>query len=1108
MNVSFDINQGKDDEVLLDSSIFPSLSTAGDGTHNGPQQIGSASVWNVDSSSAVVAAIRAAPRMEEDTTNIEPKNSDDSPTLLASGLDILQPIRRRAGKGRFSVGPTTGGDAHSTTVSKSGGTESIQDQVRSHSFGAIVDLCLDNPTLVEVTSLEEVALPRDGDSENAFEVPPGSVLQRRGNVNISKLRDRWWNAVQEHDRKMRQQMLEQQQQIQQQQQQQREEEGYLEQAQEILDQGEPLRLRSDKTKGLETERQSIHLPSSAIADLPDDRCLSIHEIIRHDDVKALERLLRTLAVKPLHPETSDCSRSMSPLQLAVHLNRTQMVRAIGRVLERKSSDSSYLDCAGAENDYLPPLLIAAESGYEECLQILLSAFGSASLLSSRDSQGNTAFHCCCRSGEVGTLSGTSTFSLLLNCAISSSAVSRSSASFLYRVLSSRNKQEQTPLHVACQYERADIVDCILTHRSTANSSLLAKIFDLQDVEGQTPLLAAISSGATDVVMSLLMWRGNNRGSKKGPPCLQQETIRYGSGAGLISTATPTVGTCPLVWAVRSNNVEMVSLLLEFNDPLLGSGYNLNDALYYAVSNKNLNDVDIIHVLVEAGANPCAIREENSRRTSLPACLRHSASICRTAVALAAFQHDQARLAALLDAHREYLERIRCSRRRDPKLQKQPESFFVNMDATEDAERREAMRDALVISLFNILSSDVDRSSLFVVCALALYRRGVHPIEADIDRLKQSFSDNKLSPLAGLNAAPLAPHPCTQYESVYLRRVPPYKKESEKHRALHYYSRQMLELTWFDLSASRIQCAWLSHAKNDRRHRVGDFMDPDIVLVCSDGAKFCAHKDVVTRASDKIAAAIRFATMSRDANGDSVDANGGPFELKIDMTSKICRWMLEHMYHGSIACGLSKKIEECCVELLELLLVAEEYICKSLVQECEMRLLSSVETYDLCFCSYCSANAGNKVAIEGKPDAVECTLQVSGPSMIDTNLALDVLAISQHVSGSSSESDYTIRVTKSGRNQLHLCSPLSQSGCIVHGPLKALREVAVRMIISKFDELPSDEIDVHNGQEMLLRMCLDDLRSFCCPTGTRSPGCLGDIPNGAQAAGESIIHFLK
>ena len=141
--------------------------------------------------------------------------------------------------------------------------------------------------------------------------------------------------------------------------------------------------------------------------------------------------------------------------------------------------------------------------------------GAASLLTTRDSQGNTAFHCCCRGSDSAAVpQGTSTFNLLLDCAVASSSGSRSSTSFLFKALSSKNHQQQTPLHVACQYERADIVDCILTHRSTANSSLLSKIFDFRDVEGQTPLLAAVSSAFNYIVMSLLMWRGNNFAFRK------------------------------------------------------------------------------------------------------------------------------------------------------------------------------------------------------------------------------------------------------------------------------------------------------------------------------------------------------------------------------------------------------------------------------------------------------------------------------------------------------------------------------------------------------------------------------------------------------------------
>jgi len=1089
-----DRNNKEAASTMLEPTLFPALvrktksAQASSGNLGQPQ---ARICWSETST-----AIRAPPLAAHGITDDSEEPDGISSWVTNKKLDLLPPLMMRR-TGTAALGEVRSNDPQPPIPT---GSAAADEPVCSALAGDAGDPYRAVSKTRTANIVDKESLERTHHQSDASLLLRMSMLPQRRAIDISKLRDRWWDLVEEHNQKLRDEH---------------------QQHRKEAEQGNASSSASTTTVNNDgvTEPHcldgdgdlSCALSSSTCSDLSDydDKALTIHEMIRRDDVDALERLLlRTTDNYRACPEdTVGHQTSMSPLQLAVHLNRPQLVRVLCRAFERatrerkdnSTPDTSLVDSELGE-DWLPPLLMAAENGSEECLQILLSTFGTASLLTTRDSQGNTAFHCCCRGSDSAVVPlGTSTFNLLLNCAVASSLASRSSTSFLFKVLSSKNHQEQTPLHVACQYERADIVDCILTHRSTANSSLLSKIFDLRDVEGQTPLLAAVSSGSTDIVMSLLMWRGNNFASKKNGSSSSSsqpyDTNKYRRSAGLISTPTTNAAApCPLLWAVRSNNVGMVSLLLEFNDPSLGSGYDLNDALYFAVNSQDVFD-EIICVLVGNGANPCAIRDKSNKNGSVPLASLNSAFAPRSAIAAAAFRHDQTRLTAQLDSQKEYLDRIRSTRRRDPKLQKQPESFFTNMESAEDAKRIEAMRDALVISLYHIwlgLSSEaVDRTlftSSFTACALALYRRGARPTEADIDRLKTSLTESKLVPFSSETNSFL---PATsQYEAVYTRQIPSIKSESEKQYALQYYSRMMLELPWCNL-ASRFECAWINSVAEDGNETSKRFPDPDVILVCNDGEKFLVHGCVVSHASDRLAAAIRFAAMSQDPTEGSSTVTKGPLKMKIDMSAKFCRWMLEHMYHGSIASGLSVHPTECCRQLMELLLISEEYLCKSLVQECEMRLLSS-NYCDQCFCCYCGAKGGSVLA-NGKPGKVECSFQVSGPSLVGAEMALDVLAVAQHVSGSCSESDYTLRVTKSTESkQMYAWSSMKQINCIVRDPLVALREGAVRTILCNFEkvvkssafatyfeDVSGGRMDALHGEEILLRMSLLDFSSFYC-----------------------------
>jgi hypothetical protein len=216
------------------------------------------------------------------------------------------------------------------------------------------------------------------------------------------------------------------------------------------------------------------------------------------------------------------------------------------------------------------------------------------------------------------------------------------------------------------------------------------------------------------------------------------------------------------------------------------------------------------------------------------------------------------------------------------------------------------------------------------------------------------------------------------------------------------------------------------------------------------------------------------------------------------SSKVCRWMLQHIYHGSILSGeLSRDGQECCWELMELLLAAEEFICRSLVQECEMRLLAADPRQ--CFCVAC-ARAGTI-----KDQQVDCHYLVDGPShCITPDSALDVLAVAQHVSEACLEADYMLCVTNNGTivssrayNANGSSGGDGDGDASVLKPMQALREAAVCTVLQGFQAVSQSETfasqladgavntnstytgatpssNTLKADEWLLQMCLQEL----------------------------------
>jgi len=835
----------------------------------------------------------------------------------------------------------------------------------------------------------------NGESDH-FQRPP--VVTRR--VDISKLRDRWWDAWRNRP---------------------------IPSVTDALVQAEKHKAKYHAESNSTHDESSVYA-SPSVYKPPKPKTVvelemvyincdqPLHEAVRRDDQEALQALVklpRTSSCQPLVDQTRD---EMSPLQLAVHLDRPCMVRILCSTTTVSAANTTMTTMGASSYSSYPaaPIHMAAEDGREECLQILLAAGGSSVALQ-RDSQGRNMLHyACCGDAPASTLR------LILTV---------TGHSVVPKLLSGKNMRGQTPLHCICEQGRVDLLEVIL---SVASLTILTRMLSTLDVKRQTPLLSAVAAGSTDVVMSLLMWRGNNHTSK--------------GSTGY--AASP----CPLVWAVRSKSVEMVLLLLEFNDPS-GMGYDLTNALHVAVESTDSDSrIELVRVLIGAGANPCSVDTLSTQ----------------SAIRVAAARPDSQTLVVLIDSYDYYLASVQDNRRRDHILQKQPESFFAGMESQENAERQLATRDSLVTSLFMGWQSS-KCASAYHACSLVLYRRNVNLGCTGICRLHRSLLTKELALVADVPTSR-----SYTYQTQYVHPTGRFNALKERENSLRYWSNGMRSMPWMH-SPKDSRCTWIRSENYYSRQE--DLLEPDIVLLTEDGSRFLAHGAIISQKSAKLGAAVRFASMS-----DQSSEVTSLVEVQVSASSKVCRWMLEHIYHGSICSGLSSDRQECYQELIEVLLVAEEFICRSLVQECEMRLLAS--DVHRCFCCSC-ARAGS---IENQ--LVDCHYLVDSPSCcVTVDSALDILAVAQHVRSSCLEVDYNLCVTK--RDGV-FASEIEQAEASMLQPMEALQETAICTILQDFNSvisssafrsqfegdtvLPDENID-KNPHEWLLQMCLQELSNL-------------------------------
>ena len=988
-------------------------------------------------------------------------------------------------------------------------------------------------------------------------------------LNMPKLRNRWWTLLQEKSAEMKQQ------------QQLAEERSLLaiqkqeESSRQLSVDGDgeeefvelhSLRFYSQSYKKEDHKNDSsVAVPSEDMQRLTSHLNSShpLHSAIMDHDEMALEGLLK-LSVEQQRLYSSENKRHLSkhvvqwsPLQLAVKLDKPNMVMRILRAhaaqkdeVRRRSimqADATSLvsQLLSSQDGHLyhefpTPLMLAVERAYEECAQLLLSQADNPStqLVAVKDTDNNNTLHYCGRSAAATP----SLLRSLLEVVVSAGGTSPS------KVLSARNNLGQTPLHVACQEGRVDLVEMYLSViGSTSCFSVLLKILALTDNKDQTPLLAAIASGSTDLVMTLLMWKGNHHNHHRGSR--QRLKTSNVSIRPIASSKSKEISfICPLVWSIKTSaRVEMVRLLLEFHSPTFsgqggeGQGaYDLTSALLVAVLKAGPTDrhnddqhrfetegsdeiLEIIQVLVENGGNPCEITSEDIGK-----------SIGISALSLSARTAHRPTMMALLDSLYSYRKELKKSRRRDPVLRKQPQSFFRGLESMEENEMNAALSDALVTSLYlGYNSGDIEDFGIFeeeiphtatseeyFSCSLALFRRGARLGVTGLARLKCSLGTPTLKKVNDVissidSASPRGSSFHYNFRAGYTREeftlitVDNEDGMSQDIKVSAQARSQLLRrITWMnDLlqKSTSTQCSWMKE-HNWTYPEWGedsslDVLSDLVVLVTDSGSeRIMVHGSIVSQHSAKIAAAIRFEKM----RGEHQEAELPQINLG-DTPTRLCMLMIQHLYHGSIVCGLSSGLAQCCQDLLDLFFLAEEFLCPSLTQECEMRLLSS-NPWE-CFCWSC--NRATTMTATSKPASgytnkdKDCVYVVNGPSnLISAERVLDVVAVAQHLESVSEKQTYALDFS------IHLngapSTVLNSTSTAKDGtsgewtrlpsstkPLLGIREVAMSVILNDFlgvlqskayaSQVQECERSIKGQEEyenkapsLLLQMCLEEI----------------------------------
>jgi hypothetical protein len=307
--------------------------------------------------------------------------------------------------------------------------------------------------------------------------------------------------------------------------------------------------------------------------------------------------------------------------------------------------------------------------------------------------------------------------------------------------------------------------------------------------------------------------------------------------------------------------------------------------------------------------------------------------------------------------------------------------------------------------------------------------------------------------------------------------------TDRTSAFSYNTKRYLQLPWVKEKSKSMHCACRWVRENgaislDCIRERNSVYEKEVVLICTeDGSRFTVHPSVVSIKSGKIESAIRFAEMRRSSDDDSVSDT---LEVPIDGPSNLINSLLQHIYHGSVFLWSSVNDhgddKSLCLFLLELMMFAEECLCPSLVQECEMRILSANPRMCACW-SCCQA-----VTYNPKLNSCECLYYFMGRgrrNLINAETVLSILGVTDYAGDARGYNLYYRVIDERVNGDFN---DLKGTSASFRG-MSGLRDMAVRYILKEFQSvIESESFSEHSernddarAKELLMRLVLDGLK---------------------------------
>ena len=803
-------------------------------------------------------------------------------------------------------------------------------------------------------------------------------------------------------------------------------------------------------------------------------------------------------------EITSVGKELTPLQLAIVLNCPDIVRVLSSgksTISISSKNESEQDCVS--------LMLACELGHAGCIKALLCSSNIKLDYRARES-GNTAYHFCCL-GRMASINDDDVMNNDNNVSALDTLMNHTPNSIRKRVLLLTNREGRNLTHIACARGDLLLLKCVIGHLSNVSSQMPWKALIAADrLLGHTPFISAVYAGKCEIVAHLLITRF---------PSADYSVL---------------FSACPLTIAASNCDTAMAALLFEMGYDLqtTASSY-ISQIIRYDINRSLLelmlircgmddgeevdpDNYELIRILVANGANPhktVSIRNQQKPKTRGDDTIAALDGEEDTPLSVAVMASDFHSIECMLHSYMHALTATQSLRRKDPLLISQPESYFRAVERRETDSIQHSLQCALVKALFLLWQrGDVNIGK----CCLVLYRRGVSLSLMSLQWLEKCILANRfVAPSSSWGdsisgyyfEAPLVQYSLPKASFDTAEAINPYANVS----AFMCWSRVLLELPWTNRFS--FNCKWMRNDTNSdfdcNKLNTIHLRDDEFYLVV-ENERLLLHKSIISAKSGKLAAAIHF----MEAQGHYVEE--GKLCVSIDLPLLLAKMLVCHIYHGSISLGLMASPLKRNEQLLELALVAEEYLCPSLLMEVEMRLLET-KSND-CFCAYCSGAAMTPKDESTCPIAIEFLERAeqnmgchpSGvyfykasrfnvSSLISPESAINVLAVAQQLNLSSCSENgcYALKYTTKSHDESVASMEIHVDGDrnagVLTAPFRACKIVASFTLLRDFKlfmdqankkDADADDIPMlacrgrNSGVDerciVLLRACLEEL----------------------------------